>query len=170
MSRGRLALLVLATAATPAAAQPASDQSLHTYIQRQVGDRASDPDARYALGRADLNGDGREEALVLMQARSWCGTGGCTMFVLTPVRGGWRTVTRMTVTSAPVRVLATRSRGWRDLAVAIGGGGVRGGEAILRFNGRTYPTNPTSAPTAGHRAKAGRVVISRDAQGRPLFP
>jgi hypothetical protein len=171
MSGVRLGLFALTTlvAATPAAAQPGSDQSLHTYVQGLVGDRASDPDARYALGRADLNGDGREEALVLMQARSWCGTGGCTLFVLTPVRGGWRTVTRMTVTSAPVRVLATRSRGWRDLAVAVGGGGIRGGEAILRFNGRTYPSNPTSAPIVRRRTPAGRVLISGEDQGRPLF-
>jgi hypothetical protein len=91
------------------------------------------------------------------------------MFVLTPVRGGWRTVTRMTVTSAPVRVLATRSRGWRDLAVAVGGGGIRGGEAILRFNGRTYPSNPTSAPIVRRRTPAGRVLISGEDQGRPLF-
>jgi hypothetical protein len=164
------ALAAMFVTAAPAAAQPGSDESLHAHLQRQFADQAEfDPDARYALARADLNGDGRDEALVLMRARSWCGTGGCTMFVLTPVRGGWRTITRTTITRAPVRLLTTRSRGWRDLTVGGWGGGIRGREARLRFNGSSYPTNPSLAPAAGRRAPPGRVLISGSDEGRLLY-
>lgn len=163
-------LAVLFAAAAPAAAQPGSNESLHAHLQGQFADEAElDPEARYALGRADLNGDGRDEAVVLMQGRRWCGTGGCTMLVLTPHRGAWRTVTRITVTYAPIRLLPTRSRGWRDLAVRIAGGGVRAGEVTLRFNGRTYPTNPTVLPIRRGRAPAGRVLIPEGDEGRLLF-
>jgi hypothetical protein len=159
-------------AAAPAAAQPGSDQSLHNFLQRHFASQADeDPDARYASARADLDGDGREEALVLMQARRWCGTGGCTMLVLTPVRGGWRIVTRMSVTSAPVRLLQTRSRGWRDLAVRVAGGGIPARESVLRFNGRSYPANPSTVPAArGRRPAPGRVLIPDSDQGRLLYP
>ena len=161
---------IMSVAAAPAAAQPGSNESLHAHLQRQfAGEAELDPEARYALGRADLNGDGRDEAVVLMQGRRWCGTGGCTMLVLTPHRTGWRTVTRMTVTYAPVRLLPTRSRGWRDLAVRIAGRGVRAGEVTLRFNGRTYPTNPSVVPLQRARAPARRVLISEADEGRLLF-
>ncbi len=174
MSRRRSAILALAAtfaAAAPAVAQPGSNDSLHAHLQRQFAAQAEyDPDARYSMARADLNGDGRDEALVLMRARSWCGTGGCTMLVLTPERSGWRTVTRMSVTYAPVRLLQTRSRGWRDLAVRVAGGGVPAREVTMRFNGSSYPTNPTAVPAArGSRAAAGRILISEDDEGRLLY-
>jgi hypothetical protein len=164
------AVAAMFVTAAPAAAQPGSTESLHAHLQRHFADQAEyDPEARYSMARADLNGDGRDEALILMRARSWCGTGGCTMLVLTPERSGWRTVTRMTVTYAPVRLLPTRNRGWRDLAVRVAGGGIRAGEVTLRFNGRTYPTNPTSVPAQRGRATPGRVLITEADEGRLLF-
>jgi putative lipoprotein len=172
MDGRRFGLLALAAilAATPAAAQTGTDQSLHTYLQRQFSDGATDdPDGRYAAARADLNGDGRDEALVLMLGRRWCGTGGCTMLILTPAGNGWRTVTRTTVTSAPVRLLATRSRGWRDVAVRVAGGGIPAREVILRFNGRGYPGNPSLVAASRGRAAPGRVLISDTDEGRPLY-
>jgi putative lipoprotein len=157
-------------AAAPATAQPGSNESLHAHLQRQFADQAEfDPDARYSMARADLNGDGREEALVLMRARSWCGTGGCTMLVLTPERSGWRTISRVSVTYAPVRLLPTRSRGWRDLSVRVGGGGIRAGEVTLRFNGRTYPSNPSTLAAQRARRTPGAVAISEADEGRLLY-
>jgi hypothetical protein len=164
------AVTAMFVAAAPAAAQPGSDESLHAHLQRQFADQAEhDPDARYSMARADLNGDGRDEALVLMQARSWCGTGGCTMLVLTPDRSGWRTVTRVRVTYAPIRLLPTRNRGWRDLSVRVAGGGVRAREVTLRYDGRTYPTNPTVVAAQRGRAARGQVLISEADEGRPLY-
>jgi hypothetical protein len=104
-----------------------------------------------------------------MLGRSWCGSGGCTMLILTPTANGWRNVARTTITSAPIRLLSTRNRGWRDVAVRVAGGGIPAREVVLRFNGRGYPGNPSLVAASRGRAAPGRVVISDADEGRPLY-
>ena len=79
----------------------------------------------------------------------------------------------MTVSQQPIRVLNTRSHGWRDLGISqreLRGDHFARYEARLRFNGRTYPLNP-SIPPAERLARPvpGRVLIADGARGRPLF-
>lgn len=169
MRRAGLLLAGLAIAAS-AGAQPVSrDQALHSYLAgRFQADRADAPDARYVAAFADLNGDGRPEALVYLLGSSFCGTGGCNLLILTPAGRGWRAVTEMTIVNAPVRLLTSAHRGWRDLAVTVAGGGARAHEVLIAFNGRTYPANPSLAP-ALRRHVPGHVLIADADRGRPLF-
>jgi hypothetical protein len=69
-------------------------------------------------------------------------------------------------------VLATRNRGWSDIGVYVSGGGIINGyEAVLRFNGVRYPGNPTVPPAfRARKGAAGRTLISRTAEGLPVFP
>ena len=46
----------------------------------------------------------------------------------------------------PITVLDTSTNGWRDLTVAVSGGGMAGGNALLKFDGEAYPSNPTVEP------------------------
>lgn len=145
---------------------------LHSFLQTHFRDyRRASPDARYVAGFADLDGDGRPEAIVQVFASSACGSGGCNLHVFSFGREGWGMVSTMTVANAPIRVLDTRSRGWRDLAVRVAGGGIRGGyEAQLRFNGRAYPGNPTVPPARPlTRRVPGQVLVADGDRGRPLF-
>lgn len=107
------------------------------------------PDAaplKYALAWHDLNGDGADEAIVHLVTPYFCGTGGCNTLVLTSAGPMWRKVGEISVSRTPVSVLETRSNGWKDLTVAIGGGGGQSGNALLKFDGTAYPSNPTVAP------------------------
>jgi hypothetical protein len=172
----RLALCASAAASTAtstAAAQPRGQgptAGLHRFLHGQLGPAAeAGEDTRYTAAFVDLNGDRRDEALVYVTGANWCGSGGCRLLVLRSQGGSWRLVTRTSVTSTPIRVLSTSSRGWRDIAVQVSGGGVRPFEARLSYNGRSYPTNPSVARPAPRRA-AGRVMISGDPGRRPLFP
>jgi hypothetical protein len=164
-----LVAVALGAFATPAAAQPRRDAEFRTFLQERFAeDRAGYPDTRYVVAWADLNGDGRPEALVYLTSGNYCGSGGCRLYIYTPQQGSWYQHASLTITNPPIMVLNTRTRGWRDLAVRVSGGGARPHNVIIRQGRITYQSNPSLAPTLGRRA-AGRVVITERDQGRPLF-
>ena len=41
--------------------------------------RETAPDSRYVVAWADLDGDRRDEAIVYLLSRDYCGTGGCSL-------------------------------------------------------------------------------------------
>jgi putative lipoprotein len=165
----RAAAIVALLACSPALGQPSRDQSLHAFLQTTFADaRAEWADTTYVSAFADLNGDGRDEALVSLYSGLFCGSGGCALYIYTPAGASWRELAEITIVNAPVRLLASRHRGWRDLAVHVRGGGALPSDARLTFDGRSYASNPSMAPRLRGRVP-GRVLISDNAEGRPLF-
>jgi hypothetical protein len=152
----------------PVTSSPATEESLKRFLQTFDDDKA----ARFISAFRDLNGDGTSEAIVYLISKDWCGSGGCNTIVLMQDGGSWKIVTSITITRPPIRVLNGRSHGWLNLGVWVQGGGINPGyEAELRFDGKTYPSNPAISPArplAGGRV--GDVVISSSAVGIPLFP
>jgi hypothetical protein len=94
------------------------------------------------------------------------------MLLLRPEGSIYRLITRVTITQTPVRVLNSRSHGWHDIGVWVQGGGIQPGyEALLRFNGRTYPTNPSVPPAQRVTQRLpGKVVIPASPVWIPLDP
>lgn len=134
----------------------AEADSVSAFIQGAFGT------SNYKRADADLNGDGRKEVFAYLTAPDYCGSGGCTLVILSPRANDYRVVMRSTVTQLPIRVLPTSANGWRDVAVMVEGGGVtRPYEARLRFNGRRYPSNPTVQPSSPLRRASGTVLIDR---------
>jgi hypothetical protein len=108
----------------------------------------------------DLNGDGRSEVLIYVTDERYCGSGGCTLLVLSSQGNGSRVVLRAAVTRPPISLLPTATHGWRDIGVTVGGGGItRSYMARLRFNGQRYPSNPTVPPAIPLDRPAGTVLI-----------
>jgi hypothetical protein len=173
--RTLLAFLALALAlafACPAtaAAPPSRNQSLRLFLQASFAEaRADYAETTYVSAYADLNGDGRDEALVSLSSGFFCGSGGCALYIYTPEGNSWREVAELTIVNLPVRLLNTRNRGWHDLAVQVRGGGIEiPREARIRFNGRTYASNPSLAPRIRGRPP-GRPLIGEGGESRPLF-
>ena len=126
----------------------------------------------YALGWSDLDGDGSEEAIVYLAGPYFCGTGGCNLRVLTQAGPMWRSVGDVSVSRTPVRVLDTRSNGWKNLTVEISGGGAAPATVLLEFDGENYPDNASVAPAA-EAGSAGTEVIAADPTfmtAQPLAP
>jgi hypothetical protein len=165
-----LACLAFCSAGVALPAHPSADErSLRDFLRVSFQeDRATYPDTRYVAAWADLDRDGRPEALVYLISGAFCGSGGCNLMIFTTAGRSWREIADMSVTNPPIRLLATSSHGWRDLAVTVAGGGARRHEALLTFNGRTYPSNPSVARTL-RRAVPGHILISDSDRGRPLF-
>jgi hypothetical protein len=118
---------------------------------------------RFIAALADLNGDGRPEAIVYLVSDDWCGSGGCTMLILQPDGDSWRLLTEVSITRLPIRLLRTKSNGWRDIGVWVQGGGIQPGyEAELQFDGKTYPQNPSLTPARPLKEKPrGETLIAR---------
>lgn len=159
-----LALTGLLLFACGAMAAPWSmDPDLRQYLKAKFKD---EPDVRVSVAKADLTGREPPEVIVYLQGPGMCGSGGCEMMILQPLGRSYRLVTETSITKLPIRELPTKSHGWRDLAVWVGGGGAKPGSAVLRFNGRRYPENPSMAPRTS--SKGGRTLISETDEGVPL--
>jgi len=110
---------------------------------------------QYAL--VDLNGDGRDDAVVFITAPEYCGSGGCTMEVFRATSKGFVFVWGSTVTSLPIRVCTDSNHGWRALIVNSKGRG----DVLMRFDGARYPSNPSIQPvaTAEQSSTASTVIV-----------
>lgn len=150
------------------------EEAVHLFLKNRF--KASDTEGsedrstKVATAFADLNGDGRPDALAYVSGPRWCGSGGCKLYILENLGRAYRIAGRTTITRPPVQVLQSRSHGWRDVAVWVGGGGIASGhDAVLRFDGRKYPGNPSTQPALkGLRNRAGEIVIATDAASAPL--
>jgi hypothetical protein len=138
------------------------DAKLEAAIKDPNGDGRPenfDPDGNfwthYYYNRVDLNGDARPEVLVYLFGPYMCGSGGCNTLVFRQTDAGdYQLVADISLTSNPVVVSERRTNGWNDLIFFVSGGGVRAHYAVLRFDGKGYPNNPTSVPAAPLRAAA----------------
>ena len=141
----------------PSTASSGEDDIRHFLLQEY-------PDAapmRYALAWHDLDGDGADEAIVHLAAPYFCGTGGCNTLVLTQAGPMWRKVGDISVSRTPISVLDSKTDGWDDLVVSISGGGGPSGRIVLKFDGQSYPSNPTVAP-ATPTDEVGTELISEN--------
>jgi hypothetical protein len=146
------ALLLVAQTTQPPPVPPA----LAAAVQRHIAAEGAHelPVLRHAL--ADLNGDGRDDAVVLLTGSDWCGSGGCTMLVFRGTPAGFAYVSGSTITYDPIRILPEKVRGWYTLVVYSKGRG----DVLMRFDGTRYPLNPSRQPKASQaQVRAARVVL-----------
>lgn len=95
---------------------------------------------------ADLNGDGRPEAIVLFTGEDWCVQTGCSLVVFQEEETGYRPVSHITRARMPVLIGPESNFGWRDLMVQSGGGPAPIKTVRLGFTGKGYPANALLQP------------------------
>jgi hypothetical protein len=154
--------------------QPSATQgnSLKKFLQSYVGVPTDENIAtRYSATFVDLRDDGTQEIIVYLTSDGWCGTGGCTTLILAPEGTSYRIVTTITVVRLPIRVLATKSNGWHDISVVTRINGIEPTyEAILSFDGKSYPSNPSMPPARRLDGKVeGQIVMPVTAEDKPLY-
>jgi len=140
--RMQIGLLLCGLCSTAIAQAPTElSRAVQSYEREHGG--ADGPAFRWAL--ADLNDDGRDDAIVLLSGPKYCGSGGCTMLVFRGTEQGFILVSASTIVMAPIRVSAKSVEGWRSLIVYSKGKG----EVVLRFSGLRYPADPSLQPAVG---------------------
>lgn len=144
----------LAAAATPSAPE-ALDRAVLDYAGR-TGAGAVVHEFHHAL--TDLDGDGVQDAVVLLIGRDWCGTGGCTLLVLKGKADGFVPVSDSSISEEPIRVSKRETHhGWKTIIVHSRGAG----EALLRFDGKKYPDNPSMQPMANPGQLKDSTILLR---------
>ncbi len=131
-----------------------SDEQLEKVLRKWNEAAAPSADLRYHYNTADLNGDGKADAIVFVSGNSICGTGGCQVLIFKGDGKNYALVTEMSVSHPPVFVGATKTNGWRDLVMEVYGGGIKPYFASLKFDGKTYPENPTVELALPKKSKA----------------
>lgn len=139
-------------------------QALVAFLQTNAaGTRMSPPKAVVARS-VDGGPDHPRMTLVFMADPRWCGSGGCTMFVLEPQASGLNELARATLVHPPVLILDTRTQGMPDIAVGVRSDYYPGdGQklVVLPFDGQTYASNPTVPPAYLLRTPAdGEIAVS----------
>jgi hypothetical protein len=116
-------------------------------------------------------GDGKtEEDIVYVSGPGWCGSGGCTMLILEPTGLSFKVLGKVTIVQLPIRLLHSMSHGHPDIGVLVQGGGILSGyEAVLSFNGESYPRNPSLPPARKTTAVRGEVIIANTEESVPLY-
>ncbi|GMQ25295.1 hypothetical protein Aoki45_19770 [Algoriphagus sp. oki45] len=93
----------------------------------------------YKYNQVDLNGDGDQEILVGMTGPFFCGSGGCTVLLLT---SHGDVITRFSVVKYPAYLDDESSNGWKNLILYSGGA-----NRVAQFDGTSYPANPSTLTT-----------------------
>lgn len=117
-----------------------------------------------------MAGKSPRQVIVYLAGPGWCGTGGCTALLLDPKGTTFTVIDRFTLARLPIRVLPSTTNGWHDIAMPVEGGGAIGEHlAILRFNGREYPNNPSMAPRLGKESADLGMEIPLSARGALVY-
>lgn len=93
---------------------------------------------RYFYYKAfDLNNDGKDEYFVGFSSPYFCGTGGCSGYIL---NNDGSVITKFSVTDFPIYVSAGNTGGWRDLIFKS-----NGEYHDIKSKSGKYPSNPSVA-------------------------
>lgn len=113
-------------------------------------------DQRYDYAVVDLNDDGKYETMFTLINMDYCGSGGCTLFLLNS-EGSF--MGRVTVMDVPVGIAKSKTNGWHNLYVSS-----KRQDVMLQFGEGEYTTNASMAKKVSKEAReAGteQVVLTK---------
>jgi len=73
-----------------------------------------------------------------MKGNYFCGNAGCTVYLLT---NEGKKITTFSIVDGPIAVSTGKTNGWKDLIIPS-----RGINYLVKYNGKTYPSNPSVQP------------------------
>jgi len=141
-----------------------------SYTREAVDAQGGVGEARYVYGRADLDGDGRDEVMVYLMGSIFCGTGGCNLMIFSEGANGYTLINDFPISRVPVIVSKEKSNGWNHLVRLESGGGAPASYVVHAFDGRRYAERerlPGDAVPGGKRYLAGDFTFQ---DGIPLKP
>lgn len=111
-------------------------------------------DRKFQIYQIDLNDDGNNEIFVNFITPYFCGTGGCTILLLSDEL---KLITKFTVTRTPLYAEKEIKNGWKILLTRSGGE-----LKELVYSKGKYPSNPSVVAKAPYDAPSGHAEIMFD--------
>ncbi|REJ09874.1 hypothetical protein [Halobacillus trueperi] len=146
------------------------DLKLEAAIEKEYNFKLSEENIRYYYNRIDLNNDGDKEVFVFLVGPFVCGTGGCSAVILKENEGEYQVLSRFSLVRNPVIVSKTTTNGYRDLVMYVAGGGIEDFFAQVKFDGKTYPLNPSvqRKVAPGTKVEGGAIVADDLAKSKGI--
>ncbi|HEY9228197.1 MAG TPA: hypothetical protein VIP11_16190 [Gemmatimonadaceae bacterium] len=136
---------------------PGESDQLHMAIIRYFLAGSSKDTTDYSTSTTDLDGDGIDDAVVLVRGVSWCVYGsGCTLLVFQGTKSGFRFVSKTILSEGPVLVSPVKANGWKSLIVW----NPPAFDRLLRFDGQGYPASASGQlPVTTAQLNAAALLI-----------
>lgn len=100
----------------------------------------------YSYVKIDLNNDSVPEYFVYAYGPMLSGSGGGSALIL---NSDYKEISRFTLVQTPIIISKHRTKNWKDIIMNVSGGGATPNAAIIKFDGKIYPSNPSLQPTLG---------------------
>lgn len=138
------------------------DQKLEEAIHKTMPeyDKESYGPVRYYYNKVDINEDGKEEIFTVLYGMYVAGSGGGTGLLFD---NDYNLVTQFSLVRTPVIISDNKTNGWNEILMYVSGGGVESFYAQMKFDGKTYPSNPSvqSEVKPGMKIE-GKAIIANE--------
>ncbi|TEW55581.1 hypothetical protein E2R68_04115 [Psychromonas sp. RZ22] len=139
------------------------DREVQSAVRDYFKMHRTDPkDTRFNSLRFDLNGDGKDEAIVLLD---WCSKTGCDMLIFEAQDKGLHFSSRVSRVQAPVIIAKERHFSWQSLLVESDHKWQQ-----LDFDGLSYPLRTRDGKTVDKAANSTGVVLFNKGKPTTWFP
>lgn len=134
------------------------DKTLQKTLNQYFKIHRTDPKGtKFSAVKYDLNGDGLNEAIVLLD---WCSEGGCEMLIFERLEGEYRFSSRISQIQVPIIVSSSQHYLWQSLLAEKNKQWL-----TLDFDGISYPPNTRDLTPVNRLDVATDVILF--SQGRP---
>jgi hypothetical protein len=137
---------------------------IKTYLLGAYAEKSEFP-RRFIYDMVDLNNDGKEEYVIGLMGPDFCGTGGCTMLILSH---DLKSISKTTLVNYPIYLSSEDSgdtnKGYKNIYLRTG----QVGYVKLVWNGDRYPGNPSTQPNVPESDLSGKTAYLK-AEDDPAF-
>jgi hypothetical protein len=154
------------------AASNSPSEALKAFIRSylKLGPGVPQETMRITVVSVKTEAEAGEELVVYVSGRGWCGvTGGCNMLIVEPFQSSFKVIGDVTIVQLPIYLLPSMKYGHPDIEVYVAGTGDPGYKAVLSFDGKNYPENPSMPPARHVKDIKGREIITTTKNSVPLY-
>ncbi len=138
------------------------DEKLEEAIHKTMPeyDKEAYGPVKYYYNKVDLNGDGKEEVFTVLYGMYVSGSGGGSGLLFD---NNYNLVSTFTLVRTPIIISNNKTNGWNDILMYVSGGGIESFYAQMKFDGKTYPSNPSVQPEVKPGTKVeGKAIIANE--------